>query len=189
MPVVENMAWLGAIGALSAVGGIGTLYLSTKETIHDYVRHRVLGNNDEFSDSWQQKFKDIKEGDFENIKSKEDLQKWCSESYLQTYRSFLQSDNNSLLAKVEKNCIQSLFEKFGDSLAKETKEHKTNYKKLKDYSGDLPKSLQKIKESLKDNPEDGDIKDFKAWCNSTSKKPYRGKDNPTFKLMETFCKK
>ncbi|AEG72481.1 hypothetical protein HF1_01610 [Mycoplasma haemofelis str. Langford 1] len=191
MPSPANLAGLGAVGALSAAGGMGALYFGTKETIYDYVHHRVLGDSDEFDDSWQQKFGAMKNktGEFEHIKNKEDLRGWCRRSYLRTYRSLLQPSNDSFLAKVEENCIQPLAEKIGESLSKEDADHKTNYKKLKDYSGELPRALKKIKESLKDEPQDNDLKDFKAWCNSTSKKPYKGKDDSTFQLMETFCKK
>ncbi|AEG72487.1 hypothetical protein HF1_01670 [Mycoplasma haemofelis str. Langford 1] len=199
----------GASGATA-----GGVYYFSKETIGNLIKDDVLGEGEDFKESWKSQHKkllDSKESlstKLAEIKKKysdnaqttghQALANWCKDTYSQTYKHAFSSENKSLLEEAKKYCIQPIKDKFTDdkrpSLSGNTDKStfESNYKKLKDHNeqkGKLDSRLIALKGSFKEQPTDTEWQAIQSWCSEYFEKPFKGSNDNTFKLVEIFCKK
>ncbi|AEW45036.1 hypothetical protein MHC_00850 [Mycoplasma haemocanis str. Illinois] len=196
--------------------GISGVYYVSLETIGSLIKDDVLGEGEDFKESWKSQHKKLLEASKENLSPKlasikekytdnnnveghKALTNWCKDTYSQTYKNAFSSENRRLLSEAQKYCIQSIKERtesgkipnLTDSTDSST--FTNNYKKLNNHnestSGKLDDKLLSLKKSYKSNPQEAEWKAIQSWCFEALKKAFKGSKNNLFLLTQTFCKK
>ncbi|AEG72524.1 hypothetical protein MHF_0229 [Mycoplasma haemofelis Ohio2] len=196
--------------------GVGGVYYVSLETIGSLVKDDVLGEGEDFNESWKSQHKKLLDASKEGLSSKlasikekytdnnnseghKALASWCKDTYSQTYKNAFSSENKSLLAEAKKYCIQSIKERTESgkipNLTADTDSSTftNNYKKLnnhnEDTSGKLDDTLLALKKTYKDSPTETEWKAIRSWCSVAFEKAFKGSKDNLFLLTQAFCKK
>lgn len=197
-----------AISLFASSGiGAGTLgigYFSTKKTIFDLCKERVLESdiNEDLSEEWKEIYKKLenkkvsspiddeinKSEDLKIVNSYLGLKDWCKDKYENIYYSIFSKENNLTKNLVEKYCVLEIKEKLKGKIFENDKDSAidTKFLDLKSHSdseinGFLDDELEKVKLQEEKN---GLFK----WCESRYSEGYRGNNNK-WKLVYKYCSK